>query len=239
MTPATSQDDLLAPYRSGDFAAARRRVRQIAREYCAAAAHGTHEVHEVHEAYERVLRTMLALMHAPNVLSGPTEGSAAAEAFVDGVVMRKLLADAEQAGAVPDSAAHLETFRHGIWSLEALASSCAGRLDRGHDHGRLVASVRKLLATYHRRHDFGAGTDLSTTVTGLGILAGRLAEAGDLSAARPAAKMIVQLRRRQVHAYGAGYHAALAASLHRLAAACEQDGDARGADDCRAEAAAL
>ncbi|WP_431676464.1 hypothetical protein [Kitasatospora sp. KL5] len=235
MTPAMRQDDLLAPYRSGDFAAARRRVRQIAREYCAAAAHGAHETHE---AYERVLRTMLALTHAPRVLSGPTEGSAAAEAFVDGVVLRKLLADAEQSGTVPDSAAHLETFRHGVWSLEALAP-CAGRLDRGHDHGWLVASVRKLLAAYHRWHDFGAGTDLSTAMTGLEVLAVRIAEAGDLSAARPAAKMIVQLRRRQVHAYGAGYHAALAASLDRLAAACERVGDVRGAGACRAEAAAL
>ena len=60
-----------------------------------------------------------------------------------------------------------------------------------------------------------------------------------MTAARPAARMIVQLRRRQVHSYGSRYETALATSLHRLAAACEQAGHIHAAATYRAEAAAL
>lgn len=113
--------------------------------------------------------------------------------------------------------------------------SCAGRLDPGHGHGWLVASISKMLAAYHRWDGWGrSGTDLSD-MTGLEAFATRLAEAGDITAARPAAKMIVRLRRRQVHSYGSRYDPALATSLHRLAAAGEQAADIRGAGTYQAE----
>ncbi|WP_338673846.1 hypothetical protein V1460_12755 [Streptomyces sp. SCSIO 30461] len=190
MAHVTRQDDLFAPYRSGDFATARRRVRQAAFEYCAAPAY---------EAYEPLRHTLIDLSNASLVLSGSAEGSAAAEAFVDGVVLRKLLVGAKESGAPPrNSIGHLETFRHGIWGLDVLAS-CAMRLDPGHDHGWLVASIRKMLAAYHRWDEWGNGTDLSGSVAALEIFASRLAEVGDTAAARTAAKVVVQLRCRLVH----------------------------------------
>ena len=80
MALAMTQDDLFAPYRSGAFAAARRRVRQVAFDYCAA---------PDRDAYERlVLPMMIGLSNAPFTLPGPAEGSAAAEALVDGIVLR-------------------------------------------------------------------------------------------------------------------------------------------------------
>jgi hypothetical protein len=179
---------------------------------------------------------MIGLADAPRALPGPAAGSAAAEALIDGIVLRKLLCAAPE----PDRASghHLETFRHGIWGLDRVGS-CAGRLDLGHGHGWLVASISKMLAAYHRWDGWVRnGTDLSD-MAGLETFATGLAEAGDITAARPAAKIIVQLRRRQVHSYGSRYETALATSLHRLAAACEQAGDIRRAGTYRAEATAL
>ncbi|MFF3062726.1 hypothetical protein [Streptomyces sp. NPDC057909] len=95
-----------------------------------------------------------------------------------------------------------------------------------------------MLAAYHRWDEWGSGTDLSD-MAGLETFAVQLAEVRDTTATHPAAKMIVQLRRRQVHSYGPRYHAALATSLRRLAIACEQEGDIRTAATNRAEAAAL
>jgi hypothetical protein len=228
MALAMRQDDLFAPYRSGAFATARRRVRQAAFGYCAT---------PDREAYERmILPMMTGLADAPRALPGPAEGCAAAEALIDGIVLRKLLFDASEPGRC--SGHHLETFRHGIWGLDGVGS-CAGRLDPGHGHGWLVASISKMLAAYHRWNEWGSsGTDLSG-MTGLETFAARLVEAGDITAARSAAKMIVQLRRRQVHSYGSRYDTALATSLHRLAAACEQAGDIHDASTYRAEATAL
>lgn len=126
MALAIRQDDLFAPYRSGAFATARRRVRQAAFGYCAT---------PDREAYERMIRPMMmGLADAPRALPGPAEGSAAAEALIDGIVLRKLLFDASEPGRC--SGHHLETFRHGIWGLDGMGS-CAGRLDPGHDHCQL------------------------------------------------------------------------------------------------------
>ncbi|MEV8097701.1 hypothetical protein [Kitasatospora sp. NPDC085879] len=239
MARATRHDKVFAPYLSGDFAAARRPVRQAASEYCAAPSP---------ESFERLRRIQTALFFAPNVLSGPAEGSAAAEAFTDGVVLRKLLLEAVEAGTLRESETvrfsnvrHLESIRHGVYGLADGLASCADRLDRGHKHDWLIAFVRKMLAAYYRRHDHWSSCAIAIAgreVESLETFVARLVAVGDLSAPRSLARTVVHLHRRQVHEHRVQCRTALTRSLHSLADICEHSGDAHGAHTCRMEAAA-